>query len=158
MLAHAPANIHNVLFDQCMAAGLIEIDMYVFIHAHTKSLPDMLLSNVDWSRLIETVPYSYSLFFWGEMSSTRDRTEHKYHKSPCTNTYSLSRCARCDALQQRNSNGLWITYCMLFQITDEVPDLRMPLLENLKPEWEVTHRELDTEDGFEYFLYTCTKK
>mmetsp|Transcript_71957 Transcript_71957/g.164866 ORF Transcript_71957/g.164866 Transcript_71957/m.164866 type:complete len:113 (-) Transcript_71957:82-420(-) len=48
------------------------------------------------------------------------------------------------------------------QVTDEAPELRLPLLEFLAPHWQVSFSVVDSEgveEGlcYESFLYTCRK-
>jgi hypothetical protein len=43
------------------------------------------------------------------------------------------------------------------QITDEVPEMRQPLLEFLGQHWSVSFKELTADDGWSYFIYRCVK-
>jgi len=46
--------------------------------------------------------------------------------------------------------------CFL-QITDENPELRLPLLELLVG-WQVSFREVESDSAYESFIYKCVKK
>ncbi|EKX45911.1 hypothetical protein GUITHDRAFT_163170 [Guillardia theta CCMP2712] len=70
-----------------------------------------------------------------------------------------------DALLRKGDDA-WLDMCkecsralsqggIFLQITDEPPELRLPLLEHLR-EWQVSFSAVDAnDDGYEYFVYSC---
>mmetsp|Transcript_9773 Transcript_9773/g.23209 ORF Transcript_9773/g.23209 Transcript_9773/m.23209 type:complete len:298 (-) Transcript_9773:177-1070(-) len=67
----------------------------------------------------------------------------------------------------RGGDTAWVGMCdellrclrpggILLQVTDEAPELRLPLLESLRG-WAVSYRTMESEDDYEKFVYQCVK-
>ena len=62
--------------------------------------------------------------------------------------FTMAKMIQNEALRILSPSGVYI------QITDEDPDMRIPLLKELKErDFSVSYREISSEDSWEYFMY-----
>ena len=62
--------------------------------------------------------------------------------------FTMAKMIQNESLRILSTSGVYI------QITDEDPDMRIPLLNELKErDFCVSHRQISSEDSWEYFMY-----